>query len=59
MERAWAKDKSRVSGKEGIWMVSRKEGTASSNNVSSLYRLFLKSSPLLILVVSVREAWNK
>lgn len=59
MERTRARDKSRVSGKKGNWMVSRKEMTASSDNVFYLYLLFLKSSPVLILTVSVREARNK
>lgn len=40
-------------------MVSRKEMTASSNNVFYLYLLFLKSSPLFILTASVREAWDE
>lgn len=40
-------------------MISRKEMTASSNNVFYLYLLFLKSSPLLILIGSVREVWDK
>lgn len=40
-------------------MVSRKEMTESSNNVFYLDLLFLKSSPLLILIPFMREAWDK
>lgn len=40
-------------------MTSRKEMTASRDNVFYLYLFFLKSCPMLILTFSVREAQNK